>query len=213
MLMMSSHSKSIKELLTKLEQKDTEIQDLKRGLSDLQSRVEELEQDGMHVQVKSKHPKIDKNPVSSSGLLYLGLYFNVNAFNSKRKLNNSAMFCFYLGKNSYRMELLVFPNGKGKSRDSYMSVYFRICHSSHDSQLVWPFHGSITISIGNVTATIQTKSYPDECFVQPPFWGEYNEKWGIENFISHSIVDKFLVKDSLLVKIVSVSLPIPVSVS
>ena len=209
LLMMSSHTKSMEELSMKIEQKDTEIQDLKQELFDLKSRVGKLEDKGIEqeeLQLRSRSKVVGRS--MSSKMLYLGLNFYVNDFDSKQKLNNSATFWLFLGENGYRMQLLVFPNGKEKSRGSYLSVYFRFAYGSNDDNLIWPFRGSITINIGNVTVTIRTESYPDKCFAQPSDWGEYNEKWGIENFMSHSVVDKFLVKNSLLVKVVSASIPV-----
>ena len=220
MLMASSHTKSIKELSVKLEQKDSEIQtkfeqknseiqELQEELKILKLKIDELEQHSKQMDIKSKsESEVAAFPISS-GIIQIGFRFHVNDFESRKKRNESAVHKLYLGRTGYYVKLMVYPNGRGKAKNSFLSIFFRIIHGQNDDHLIWPFRGAITIGIGHLTATIESEDFPDECFVRPSTRKEeYNQEWGIEMFMSHSDIRGFINNDVLLVKVIDATVPL-----
>ncbi len=70
-----------------------------------------------------------------------------------KKLRNNKAFqssCFY--SNRYHMEIIVYANGFGHGKGRYLSIYIRILQGEYDHELVWPFSGSITITLLNQLA-------------------------------------------------------------
>ncbi len=76
--------------------------------------------------------------------------FKLSSF-SKRKDTNDQWYSggFYSHPGGYRMILRVDVNSNPEKRRSQVSVYVYLAGGEYDDNLVWPFHGTITIELLN----------------------------------------------------------------
>ena len=56
---------------------------------------------------------------------------------------------FYTHHKGYRMYLQVYANGHGEGKDTHISVFTSLMCGEFDSQLKWPFRGTIIIQLVN----------------------------------------------------------------
>ena len=70
---------------------------------------------------------------------------------SKRKRSNEECISepFYSHKSGYKMSLLVYPNGRGKCKDKYISIFVHLMKGENDNNLTFPFCGEILTQIIN----------------------------------------------------------------
>ena len=113
---------------------------------------------------------------------------------SDKKFNSP--FSFYA--NEYHMGLQVFPNGNKLAKGTCISLYVRIVEGKYDSQLSWPFLGSITLTLLN---QLEDKNHHSNRAVL----GErqnlrVGRDWGYTQFIAHSALGYDPVKNTQYLK-------------
>ena len=59
---------------------------------------------------------------------------------------------FYTSVSGYKMCLGVFPGGNGEGRGMHISLFIHLMKGESDSQLKWPFRGSVVIEMLNQQA-------------------------------------------------------------
>ena len=123
---------------------------------------------------------------------------------------------FYTHPRGYRMCLLVDVGGGGPTRGSCLSVFLNFTKGEYDSQLNWPFRGTVSIQILNqrdegslyeevikyhATTPIATSGRVLE-------EGRTSRPWGKVNFISHEKLnsDEFVLNDTLKFRVSNVAL-------
>lgn len=116
---------------------------------------------------------------------------------------------FYTGMGGYKMCLTVYANGDGDGKKSHVSVFTCLMHGEFDSQLKWPFHGTVTIQLvnqlGNKKDHVVTYSYtdatPDSSAGQVTDGGR-SGGWGKPQFIHQCeliVHEAMYVKDDCLI--------------
>ena len=70
---------------------------------------------------------------------------------STHKKNKDAWYSppFYTGPRGYKMCLRVVANGRSSGACSHVTVYVHLMRGEHDSRLVWPFRGDVTVLLVN----------------------------------------------------------------
>ena len=112
---------------------------------------------------------------------------------------------FYTHRGGYRMCICVYANGY-YSEDAHVSVFIKLLEGDYDSQLRWPFLGTITIELlnqledGNHDSEVLTCETSDDMRV--------NNSVGFYKFISHSSLDhdpatntQYLLDDTLYFRV------------
>ena len=59
---------------------------------------------------------------------------------------------FYTSLNGYRMCLGVFPGGNGEGKGTHVSLFVHLMKGENDSELKWPFRGSVVVELLNQQA-------------------------------------------------------------
>ena len=59
---------------------------------------------------------------------------------------------FYTGPKGYKMCLGVFPGGNGDGKGNSISVFIHMMKGECDSELKWPFRGSVVVELLNQMA-------------------------------------------------------------
>ena len=87
---------------------------------------------------------------------------------SKRKQSNEECISesFYSDENGYEMSLLVYPNGRDKWKNKYVSMFVHLMKGENDNKLTFPFRGDILVQIVNLR---ENKSHIERLV-------EFNEK-------------------------------------
>ena len=122
---------------------------------------------------------------------------------------------FYTYVGGYRMQLRVHPNGTNNGKNTHMSVHCHLMPGRNDDSLIWPFKGTICVSILNQVEDTEhifkeVWSYhhdiPDTVTKKPA--GIRNEKgWGYAQFARLSEIEDFtatrqyLMNDALFFRI------------
>ena len=80
---------------------------------------------------------------------------------------------FYNTRPGYNINLKIFPNGDGPSKDKFMSIYFVINKGEYDDEVRWPFQCKIRLillSSINESLNIKHSMLPDyntACYGRP----------------------------------------------
>ena len=107
---------------------------------------------------------------------------------------------FYTHPGEYKMKFRVYPGGCEEEGKDYLSVFIFLSSGPNDDELVWPFDGSITISILNQSQDSWHHSREidwrgsDASTSGKPVNDRSNSGWGKRQFISHSYLE--LVSDT-----------------
>ncbi len=115
---------------------------------------------------------------------------------SKLKDRNSTWYSreFYSHAGGYMMTLCVYANGSGSGIENcgHVSIYLCLAGGEYDNNLVWPFHGTITIELLNQLENHNHKSWtvsinPDMVNAKRPPEGDRNSGGlGKHKFASHA---------------------------
>ena len=104
----------------------------------------------------------------------------------------------YTSLNGYHMAISVCVNGIGAGKDTHVSAYASINEGAYDDQLKWPFIGKIVVKLLN---QLEDKNHYQRIM---NFEDEHNvqvgDKWGFEQFISHSALDYDAVNNTQYLK-------------
>lgn len=116
----------------------------------------------------------------------------------------------------YQMCLLVDVGGDGKARGTYLSVFLNLTKGKFDSQLSWPFRGSVTVEMLNpedekldrVEVIRYHESTPKATAGRVMEEGKMAKPWGKGRFIRHDelVAKGFVVNDSLQFRVSKVIL-------
>ena len=174
----ASMQEAIDKLKEKLDEKVPALQDevdlLRDDVTDLGSKQELL------------HTHMSIVPV----------YLVLNDFVAKRK-DGEVWFSqpFYSDPRGYKMRLKVYTNGHNAGENSHVSVYVQIMSGEFDSQLDWPFQGTVYIDILDQTGDAEHWSiritFDDEMIPgsNPPVRkGQKNSELGLDTFISRDLL-------------------------
>ncbi len=110
---------------------------------------------------------------------------------SKHKDANDEWYSgeFYSHPGGYRMTLRFDCNGDREEYRFHVSVFVCLAGGEHDDNLVWPFHGTVTIELLNQLEDCNHKMYEIELKTsnanRPPQGGR-NTGYGWPEFIPHS---------------------------
>ena len=76
--------------------------------------------------------------------------FVIKNFSKYKKYNEECISePFYSHNNGYKLSLLVYPNGRSKCKNKYISVFVHLMKGENDNNLIFPFRGDILIQIIN----------------------------------------------------------------
>lgn len=76
--------------------------------------------------------------------------YKLTEYQKRKAANEEVDFPpFYTSSNGYHMFFRVYPNGIGPGKGTHISVNVRIIRGDCDSELKWPFTGTITIELLN----------------------------------------------------------------
>ena len=141
------------------------------------------------------------------------LHFFVTDFSSKkrnRKVWNSPPFYTHL--QGYKLCLDIHANGIGNGEGTHISVYVHMMRGEFDSQLKWPFQGSVVIQLLSQEEYDDIKVSTEINFDQILHLGaglrvtreNIDEGWGRPEFIAHNdLWPKYLKNDTLYFKVLS----------
>ena len=124
---------------------------------------------------------------------------------------------FYTGMGGYKMCLEVDANGDGAAKGTHVSVFTYLMRGEFDSQLKWPFRGTVTIQLVNQLEDKEhhtdSNAYKDVPPAAAQVDGERSAGWGSPGFLPHSALGlsvasnrQYLKDDCLIFRIVSVKL-------
>ena len=91
----------------------------------------------------------------------------------------------------------MYANGRGKSKDTHISIFVNLMRGDYDNNLQWPFEGDIVVEFLNWrednhhyrgdTISLNRHNDTDGSFTSRVTEGEYAPTlWGIPHFITHS---------------------------
>ena len=125
------------------------------GQDKLQTNTSDfLEEDSIIVCIKKViiHSSPSIEPSTSSESLSVIQKFVIENF-SKRKQSNEECISepFYSHENGYKLSLLVYPNGRDKWKNKYVSLFVHLMKGENDNSgnLTFPFRGDILVQIVN----------------------------------------------------------------
>ncbi len=123
---------------------------------------------------------------------------------------------FYTSVGGYRMCLLVDVGGDGLARGIYASVFLNFTKGKFDSQLRWPFRGTITIELLNQKDDkifhSEVIKYHDKTPVATASQvledGQMSKPWGKGKFLRHTelVAGGYILNDTLKFKVSKVTL-------
>lgn len=125
---------------------------------------------------------------------------------------------FYTAPHGYRMCLLVDVGGpSGHAEPLFVSVYLSIARGEFDSQLKWPFRGTVTISLlswdADKTDHVEVIKYHDHTHIASSGrvrGEEISKPWGKGKFIRHDRLEQggFVANDQLKFQVSKVDLDV-----
>jgi hypothetical protein len=167
----------------------SEMQDTVTGLTstviELKGTVVEL----IDTMVKVKETSYfkagtDVVPKQQPGMKTAPVTFSVAGFQSKKDMDMKYTSpSFYTRNRGYRMAVRVFPNGDGEGRDTHVSVCAPILEGKYDSELSWPFTGTITFTLLNQLE--DRNHYSHTTVLNTENKAVVGVDWGKPKFISH----------------------------
>ena len=174
-----------------------------RQLSRLETHIQELKAENL--MLKEELKKL------STHVHIIPVQFVMNDF-ADYKENEELWISqpFYTHPRGYKMCLNVDAAGDGEGEGSHVSVFIELMRGEFDSELNWPFQGSITVTLldqegGQHMAETDCftcdSSLPNECVCQV-VGQEKNLGWGARTFIAHKdLYPNYNKNDSLYFKI------------
>ena len=76
--------------------------------------------------------------------------FVIENFSKRKQCNEECISDpFYSHENGYKLSLLVYPNGRDKWKNKYVSMFVHLMKGENDNNLTFPFHGDILVQIVN----------------------------------------------------------------
>ncbi len=110
---------------------------------------------------------------------------------------------FYSHLEGYRLCLVVYPRGKGRGNESYVSVFACVLRGEYDDHLKWPLMAELTVQLRNqhidryhATGVIRfTEVTPTKYSSRVMEGEEEREGWGLERFIEHSKLGYYSAKN------------------
>ena len=122
------------------------------GQDILTSTSDFLVEDTISIRIKEViiHSSPSIEPSTSSDSLSVIHDFKIKNF-SKCKQSNEEYISepFYSHENSYKLSLLVYPNGRDKWKNKYISLFVHLMKGDNDDSLTFPFRGDLLIQIVN----------------------------------------------------------------
>ena len=128
---------------------------------------------------------------------------------------------FYTHAGGYKMSLRIDARGRGRAKDTHVSVFACLVRGDYDSCLAWPFCGTITYELlnqlpgdkGHHTKTTEYDTMTSLRSAGRVVAGERSGGWGKVKFLPHSELGynrtkrrQYLKDDCLVLRIVSVEL-------
>jgi TNF receptor-associated factor 4 len=136
-------------------------------------------------------------------------------FASKKNEQEWTSQPFYTHPRGYKMCLNVVAAGEGEGEGSHVSVFIALIRSKFDSELNWPFQGSMTVTlldqedeqhVTNTGCLTFDSRTPNE-FVHQVVGEEQNLDWGAVTFIAHKdLHPNYNKNDSLYFKVSDIQL-------
>ncbi len=122
---------------------------------------------------------------------------------------------FYTSQRGYKLQLVVFVNGKGSGKGTHLSLFVYLMKGEYDQELQWPINANITIQLLNWSSDSNHIQYTIDHYTTPV---EYRTRviegvtalggWGFGQFVSHSVLNdnNYINEDKLCFKIVSIDI-------
>lgn len=194
-----------------------EIKKEQNQVSEFRTAGEELKQvkeDYRKLQAEFEQLKLeqaeDRESVSNLKIHFsiVPVTFTLDSYKSRRLRNDRGWTSpfFYTHPRGYHMCLLVDVGGPAGQNEAYVSVYLSITRGDFDSQLKWPFRGSVTISLLSQEKDklhhVEVIKYHENTHLASSgrMRGEESSKpWGKGKFIRHDQLEcgGFVLNDEL----------------
>ena len=205
--------KEIGQEMKVLAELNKELESLKAIRVESQSLRCEIEQ--LKTQIEEDHASI---AVLKSHLSIVPVTFTLDDFENRRfrqEMGWTSPF-FYTHPRGYHMSLLVDVGGSDRTS---ISVYFNFVKGDYDSQLKWPFRGSITMQLINqkdenmhhVEVVRYHAKTPDASAGRVFEDTRASKPWGKVKFISYQALlasGEFVVNDTLVFQVTKVVLDV-----
>lgn len=107
----------------------------------------------------------------------------------RRRGNNEVWYSepFYCGAQGYKLRLGVYPNGEGRVRGRYESVFIQLLEGEFDGQLRWPFQGEATVKLLDQSSTWSPRARDIEKTIRFTFWrSPYRQRRSEDALVSPS---------------------------
>ena len=146
--------------------------------------------------------------------------WKISGFSNVLKLakngNTKSIFAeFYTGKQGYKLNVRVDPDGDQTNRNRYMSVYVGIMKGDYDAILPWPFREEVTFSVidqqpdaaqrKTIVAVLKPNETqtPSGSFSSRPTVEQNPELLGIRRLISHKVLKtrRYVEHDTLFLQV------------
>lgn len=184
---LSLQAVSHKEMIEKQESLQKELDQLREKFEDKTSTLEDeiyrakVDVEDIKAHHESLHTHVNIVPV----------HLVLDDFVAKRKAKEIwHSQPFYTSCRGYRMCLVVYTNGHKSGENTHLSVYIRLVNGNFDSQLNWPFQGSVFVNL------MDQRDDADHCVEKFEFDGEMipgsspevrkgskDSEWGNEKFV------------------------------
>ena len=177
------------------------LQDILTSTSDF------LEEDSISIHIKEViiHSSPTTVPLTPSDFLPVILDFKIESF-SKRQQSDKEYISkpFYSHENGYKLSLLVYPNGRDKCKNKYVSLFVHLMKGENDDSLSFPFCGDILVQIVNWRENKNHAEQLVEFNEKTDPRGEYGARvtglpwllsgrqyqgYGFPNFLSHKFLE------------------------
>ena len=180
--------------VVELKDKNVQLQDTSLLLRDTISRME------YGLQLANQEIKLLSKEIET----WKGQRFTIMTFkltNYHHKMWNDKDFMspsFYTSPGGYHMSIKVYANGYGVSKGTHVSVYSPILEGRNDSNLKWPFIGSVKIELLNQLK--DDNHHIKTVLIKIEHNAQVRSALGYSQFISHSMLDHNPSSNTLYLK-------------
>ena len=172
----------------------------------LTSTLDFLVEDSISIRIKEVivHSSPTIVPSIPSDSLPVILDFKIDNFSKRQQSNEECISDpFYSHENGYKLSLLVYPNGRDKWKNKYISMFVHLMKGENDNNLTFPFRGKILVQIVNLKESKNHAERLVEFNEKTDPKGEYGARltgltgllsgrqyrgYGYPNFLSHNFL-------------------------
>ena len=110
----------------------------------------------------------------------------------------------------YKFQLVLWPNGLGKGKNTHVTLFISILKSDYDAMLPWPFHKKVTFTLIDQQQEEKDKMNIVQSFIADPNLKNFarpeeysNIGEGLCTFVSHTDLRtrRYMVDDVILIQV------------